>query len=94
MRVLGKYVLVEQQMISKKTKIVLDAAREESDKFDFKYKILQVGPGCERDIKEGDIPIFAKHVQFQGVNVLERTDTHMTVHVIVYEEDIVGLEND
>lgn len=92
-RVLDQYVLVKQTMIKKKLKIVLTDAANDEDKFDFNFEIVQLGDKCERKIKVGDKPIFEKHVQFQGIKILEKDENGMTSLVIVHENSIIAIDN-
>ncbi len=93
MKVLGRYVLVEQIATKKSMKILISDVSDEKEKFDFHYKILKVGADCKYNLKKGDIPIFSQHVTFQNVKVLEKTDDRLVVNIVVYEEDIIAIEN-
>jgi hypothetical protein len=93
-KVLGRYVLVEQIMKKKDSRIILDTAGSEQDKFDYSFKVIQKGDKCESEIKVGEHPIFEKHVQFQGVKAIEKTDLGMISILIVHEESIVGIDYD
>lgn len=94
MTVLDAYVLIEQTMKKKKSAIITDAAKDEKQRFDFSFKIVQVGPKCERPIKVGDSPIFSQYAQFTGYKELEKTNDMMRSLIIVHENDIVGIDND
>lgn len=92
--VLGEYVLVKQTMTKKKRLISLEAARSEQDKFDFNFEVLQKGLECKKEgINIGDHPIFEKHVQFEGLKVLNKDKNSMVSLVIVHENSIIGIDN-
>lgn len=93
MKVLDQYVLVRQVMIKKQSKIIKINSTSEDEKWDFSFEIVQVGPNCQRDIKQGDIPIFGKHVQFNGGKILENTEERKETLVIVHEGDIIAIDN-
>lgn len=94
MRVLDQYVLVEQVMVSKGKKIIVDAARDNKDKFDYSFKIVQLGNKCEREIKIGESPIFSEHVRFGGIKVIEDTNIGMITNIIVHEGDIIAIDDE
>ena len=94
MKVLGKRVLIEQKMKEKKSGLILPDNASDSDKFDFKFKILQVGDECpEGRINIGDTPVFSQYVQFQGTKLIEKNDKGMLIHVIVPYDDIIAIDN-
>ena len=92
-RVLADYVLIKQTMKKKKSRILMDAAHDQKDKFDLSFEIVQVGNKCERDINVGDHPIFSEYVKFSGVKVLEKDEEGMVSLVIVHEGDIIAVDN-
>lgn len=94
MKPLGQFVVIEQKMTKKKTAIIVSEAREDTDKFDFSFKVLRLGNKCESDIKVGEMPILAKHRVFHAMDVLERYPNQggMLCHAIIHENDIVGID--
>lgn len=92
--VLADFVLVKQTMKKKKTVIVMDAAADNKDKFDYSFEVVQVGDECKRKIKVGDHPVFGEYVRFQGLKVLEKDNTGMVSLVIVHENDIIAIDNE
>jgi hypothetical protein len=94
MRPIGQFVVIEQIMTKKKTLISLEKAENDSDKFDFIFKIIRLGPKCENDIKVGEMPILSKHRVFQAIDVLERFPNQggMRCHALIHENDIVGID--
>ena len=94
MRVLRKYVLIEQKMVKKESKIILTKEASDKDKFDYSFKIAQKGPECSDQISVGDIPLFNEHVRFQGMKILTKDDKGMVALVIVHEEDIIGIDDE
>jgi hypothetical protein len=95
MRVLDQYVLVEQIMVKKDSMIILDKAKNESEKFNFTHKVIAKGSECKRDIRIGDEPIFTKYApqNFVLARVIEKTDTRMVNHIIVHENDIIAIHD-
>lgn len=93
-RVLADFVLVKQIMKKKKSVIMMDAALDNKEKFDYSFEVMQSGNECKRDIKVGDHPIFSEYVRFSGLKVLEKDENGMTTLVIVHENDIIGIDND
>lgn len=91
-RVLGEFVLVKQVMKKKNSRIITDAAKDENEKFDFYYEILEVGNECKRGIQVGESPIFNQYVKFQSVKIVHKDNEGMTAHVIVYESDIIAID--
>lgn len=91
--VFAEYVLVKQTMSSKKGKIILSDLSKNEDRFNFSFEIVQLGDEVTRKIKVGDHPIFEKHVQFEGVKLLEKSDTEMVSLVIVHQNSIIGRDN-
>lgn len=94
MKLLEKYILIEQTAISKKIDLLLPVTAKDDDRFDYSFKVLQKGPQCDPIIEVGDKPIFTNHVRFLGIKVISKTDNKMIVHVIVHETDIVGFDNE
>lgn len=94
MRVLAEYVLIEQIMTSKSRVIITDAAERDSDKFEYSFRVLQKGEECVRKIEVGEIPLFSKHVSFQGIKVISKDEKGMTSHLIVHENDIIGVDDE
>lgn len=93
-RVLAEFVLVKQIMRKKKTVILMDAASDNKDKFDYSFEIVQKGDDCKRNFNIGEAPIFSEYVKFSGVRVLEKDDNGMTSLLIVHENDIIGIDLD
>lgn len=93
-KVLSGYVLVKQTMISKSSKIILDRAESNADKFNYTFEVVQIAKKYEGEIKVGDSPIFSEYVKFQGMKILEKTPLKMVSLVIVHEGDIIALEGD
>tara|TARA_R110000796_G_scaffold231853_8_gene349954 strand:+ start:7246 stop:7575 length:330 start_codon:yes stop_codon:yes gene_type:complete len=98
MKVLGNRILIEQKMTSKKSQLLLPDTVADKEKFDFAFKVLQVGPQCptnEADrIVVGDTPVFSQYVNFQGTKLIHKDDAGMIVHVIVVYDDIIAIDND
>lgn len=94
MKVVGRRVLVEQTMTKKQTKIILPGKTSSEDQYDITFVVLQLGEDCPKDIiNVGDIPIFTKHINFEGVKMIEEEkDVKRTLHTIVYYDDIIGVE--
>jgi hypothetical protein len=98
MKVFGNRVLVEQKVEVKVSNILLPGGKKAENQTSVQFKVLAVGAKVE-EIQEGDIPIFGKHVQFHGVKVIEKTEdkekgtTSEILHVIVYDEDILGADD-
>lgn len=91
-RVLDQYVLVKQTMRKKKTRIVMDGAKDDRDKFDYHFEVVAKGSKCEREISVGDSPIFSEHVRFSGIKVIEKNENGMISAVLVHEGDIIGID--
>jgi hypothetical protein len=94
MRVIGKRLLVEQIMTKEVSNIHrLEKAKDEN--FVSTFKILEIGKECPTDegVKVGDIPIFSKHVDFHGVNKISQETNKVVLHVIVYYDDLIGLDD-
>lgn len=91
-RVLDQFVLVEQKMKKKNTKIITDAAANDKDRFDYSFIVVQKGKLCERDINLGECPVFSEYVKFNGVRVIERNEAGMVSVVIVHENDIIACD--
>lgn len=94
MKLFKNYVLVEQTMTSKESKIILTASKDESEKFDYTSKVVDKGPNCTLPLEVGDQPIFSQHALFQGMKVIEKTKKKMVTHVIVHEDDIIAVDNE
>ena len=94
MKVIGKRVLIEQTLTKKQTKIILSGKSAPEETFDITFKVLQLGEECPQDvINVGDVPIFAKHVDFHGAKVVEELkDVKTILHTIVYYDEIIGVE--
>lgn len=95
MQVLGNRVLVEQLMIPKKSKIIVNKDAKAEEKFDVSFKVIEIGPDVPQTtkLKVGDKPIFGKYVDFHGVKVVEKTAEKELLHVIVMYEDIIGIDD-
>ena len=96
MKVIGKRLLVEQTMTKKKSAIHrLEKTKEETT--DVTFKILQIGTGCpvEDNVKIGDIPIFSKHVVFEGTKLISGSEEggEAILHTIVYYDDLIGIDD-
>lgn len=94
MRVLDQYVLVKQIMKKKTSLILMDAAKSSRDAHDFSFTVIQKGDKCERNIDIGEHPIFSEYVKFTGLKVIKKTKLGMISHVIVHENDIIGVDDD
>lgn len=93
-KVLGDFVLVRQIMKKKNRAIILDAAADDREKFDYYFEVVQKGAECKRDFEVGESPIFSQYVQFSGLKVIEKTENGMESIVIVNENDILGIDYD
>jgi len=91
-RPIGKFVLIKQVMRKKTTKIIMDAAESNKDKFHYSFEIVQLGNKCEADIKVGEQPIFSEYVKFSGVLTVEQNDYGMISILLVHEDDIIGID--
>ena len=96
-RVIGRRVLIEQKITEKKSNILDNTGEKGKSQMECIETILQIGPECpEGVIAVGEHPVFNNHVQYQAMKQVfkEETKTHvkMTVHVIVYFDDIVAIE--
>ena len=91
-RVLDQYVLVKQVMKKKSGRIIRDGAKNEKDKFDFSFEIVDKGPKCERGFNIGESPIFGEHVQFSGVRVIEKSEHGVVALVVVHENEIIAID--
>lgn len=89
-----KFVLIKQIMMKKVGKIIVSEARDDKEKFRFSFEILQLGPDCRDDIKIGDHPIFSEYVKFSGAKVIEKNEEGMITNLIVYEDDIIAIDNE
>lgn len=91
-KALGEYVLVKQTMVKKKTKIILDASKDEKERFDITFKVLELGSKCTSDVKVGDFPIFTEYVKFNLGRILQKDDNKMVALLLVHEGDIIGID--
>ena len=95
MKVLGKRVLIEQTMKKKKSAILLPETVSDKERFEFSFKVLQIGPDCPEDTLEiGDNVIFATHMQFIATKVIEKSEDFMRIHSIVHYDDIAAVDNE
>ena len=97
MKVLGKRVLVEQKMTEKKSDIIIPEQAKDSERFDFEFTILQLGPECptgKHEAQVGDTPVFSQHVMFMGTKLIEKDSKGMIIHVVVHYDDIIAIDND
>lgn len=96
MRVLGKRILVEQTM-KKKQSFIHKLEKTKEENVDITFKIIQVGIDCpkEDNIKVGDIPIFSKHVTFEGAKVVSGSveKGNAVLHTIVFYDDLIGIDD-
>lgn len=92
MEVFGNRVLVEQKKTIKVSNIILPGGKNAENETMVTFKVIGKGKKVE-EIEIGDIPIFGKHVIFHGVKVVEKSETSETLHVIVYDEDILGADD-
>lgn len=93
-KALGEYVLIKQTMVKKKGAIIMDASKNDKDKFDISFKIVQLGDKCTQDINIGDIPIFEEYVKFNLGRILHKTDNKMEALFIVHQNSIIGIDTD
>lgn len=100
-KIIGKRVLIEQTLTAKESKIILNTAKQPKDNVNFSFKVVKLGTECPQGPEEvavGDNVIFSQHVTFEGVKILsEEKNAHGVViksvsHVIVYYDDIIGVE--
>lgn len=94
MKVLGQHVLIEQQLIEKKSAIIKANGSSQELKYDVTFKVIQVGKDVkEKAIMPGVKPIFRNHVQFEGIKVVEKKKEKEILHVLVHEGDIIALDD-
>jgi len=93
-KALGEYVLVKQSMIRKKGKIITDASKNDNDKFDISFRVLQLGSKCTSDVQVGDIPIFDEYVKFNLGRILQKDKDVMVSLLLVHENSIIGVDKD
>lgn len=99
MKVFGNRVLVEQIVVTKTSDIVLPGGKKAESQQSASFKVLDIGKKVreEGEIQIGDIPIFGKHVVFHGVKVVKNDKVGNIateiLHVIVYDEDILGADD-
>lgn len=100
MKVLGNYVLVKQTMTKKVSQVILpESVKDNKDNFIVELEIVQFGNEAEKKAKEsgikvGDTPVFAQHVQFQGVKLIEKNDKKAISLTIVHIEEIIAVDNE
>lgn len=92
MRPIGDFIVLEQKMVKKKSAIILTDKTPDESKFDFSFKIIRIGEDCKRKIAIGEIPILAKYRTIHAIDVLEKDDNGMLCHIMVHENDIVGVD--
>lgn len=95
-KVLDQYVLVRQVMKKKKTFIIRDASKDDRDKFDYSYMIVDKGSKCEREIQVGEYPIFDEYVKFSGLKVIKRDEELgiMVALLIIHENHIIAIDRE
>lgn len=93
-RVIGEYVLIKQVLIKKDTRIIMDASKDEKDKFDISFKVLELGNKCTSEIRVGDAPIFTEYVKFNLGRVIQKNKNGMISLLLVHENDIIGADED
>ncbi len=93
MTVLDRYVLLRHTLTEKKGLIIKDAARDEADKYDSTFEVLQKGDKCERRFEVGDNVLLARHVSFQAVKVIDPSRKKTIAEVIIYEDDIIAIDD-
>jgi hypothetical protein len=81
-------------MVKKKGMILTDAAKDDKDKFDVTFEVIQIGDECKRKISVGDVPVFADYVRFASFKVLEKSDDKLIGVAIVHENDIIAVDNE
>lgn len=93
MTVLDRYVLLKHTLTQKKGIIIKDAAKDDADKFDSTFEVLQKGDKCERKINIGDYVLLARHVSFQAVKIIDPNRKKTIAEVIIYEDDIIAIDD-
>lgn len=91
-KLLDKYVLIEQITVKKESKIILTDSAKEEDKFDFFFKIIDKSKHCNEDIEIGWIPILNNHASPHLVRVIDQAKDTRIAHLIVHENELIGIE--
>ena len=90
-KALGEYLLVKQTMVKKKSKLILDASKDEKAKFDINFEVIQLGDKCTSSVQVGDAPIFEEYVKFNMGIVLQKTEDVMISLLLVHQNSVIGI---